>query len=502
MRGNPLLQAIKTVHPEVLEQKSFTPSPEEYFEEVDGVKVQAFSLLAKTKQARFAINKPIAKITPADILEHARRAAKYITRKDYDKFRKSLEGVKTSYNYENTELGFMLYLHTIMVEIGYAHLLVLAYDITHPNIDQMILLQDYSKLSGQLLGICSQYAKILYPSGGEYGKTLQGVMINELTRMGRRTGVNEPQKRDALFYTGENVSLAFMNSSKYGGVAMTTPMQKVLSMYHEELCKKLPADLTELGKVTLDELGKYSKIRITLDKYMELTKTKDKKTARKAIETASDRLFEISFITTVKRGKETVRYEGRLFQSRMTKQRGGIYEMEFSNNFLRYCSTTTPAVFHPAMYQIDGNKFRYGWSIIQKLRMYYEINRGREQAARLSVAKLLEAVPDIPTYEEVMSSTRDVTRRIIDPIEKTLDEWQRLSVLKSWEYSNAKGRPLTREQTESMDYDTWSSLYITFELNLPPQDQYIEQHQKRIAKAKERAAKKKAVSKKGGVVHS
>lgn len=489
MRENPLLQAVKIVHPEVLEQKSFTPSQEEYFEEVDGVKVQAFSLLAKTKQARFTINKPIAKITPADILEHARRAAKYITRKDYDKFRKSIEGVKTSYNYENTELGFMLYLHTIMVEIGYAHLLVLAYDITHPNIDQMILLQDYSKLSGHLLGICSQYAKILYPSGGEYGKTLQGVMINELTRMGRRTGVNEPQRRDALFYTGENVSLAFMNSSKYGGVAMTTPMQKVFSMYQEGLCKKLPADLSKLGTITLKDLGNYSKIRITLDKYMELTKTKDKKTARKTIEEACDRLFDISFITTVKRGKEIVRYEGRLFQSRMTKQRGGIYEMEFSNDYLRYCATATPAAFHIGMYQLNGKTNPYSWSIGEKLRWYYEINRGREQAARLSVSKLLEAVTDIPTYEEVMQTNRRVTERIISPVERDLDELQAKGVLKSWEYSNAKGLPLTREQVESMDYDTWSKLYIAFELNLSPQDLYIEQHQKRIGK--KRAAKKK-----------
>lgn len=337
----------------------------------------------------------------------------------------------------------------------------------------------------------------LFPDG-TYSKTLQGVMLNELSQMGRRASI---KKQDAFIINKENVSLAFMKSSEFGGVAMTTPMQKVLSMYHEELCKVLPADLTELGKVTLDELGKYSRCRITLDNYMKLTQTKDKKTARKTIETACDRLYEISFVTTVKQGKDIKTYKGRLFQSQLTKQRGGIYEMEFSNDFLRYCATTTPAVFHPAMYLIDGNKYRYGWSIIQKLRMYYEINRGREQAARLSVSKLLEAVPDIPTYEEVMQGDKHTDRRIISPVEKTLDEWQRLGVLKSWEYSNAKGLPLTGKQTENMDYDTWSKLYIAFELNLPPQDQYIEQHQKRIAKAKERAANIKTVSKKGGVVH-
>lgn len=480
-----MLETVKNVSPEVLLQKSFAPSKDEFFEEVDGVKVQAFSLLAKTKQARFTINKQIAKITPADILEHARRAAKYITRKDYDKFRKSIEGVKTSYNYENTELGFMLYLHTIMVEIGYAHLLVLAYDITHPNIDQMILLQDYSKLSGQLLGICSQYAKILYPSGGEYGKTLQGVMLNKLAQTGKRTAV---KKRDAFFYEDDTMKLVFPNTSKYGGVAMTTPMQKVLSMYHEELCKALP-DPSLLYKTSFKDLNKYSTQQITVSHYMDLTHTKDEKTARKTIREACTRLTEVLYRVRTKENGELVEREGHLFQSNVKYLRGGIFEMEFSNKFLEYCANTNPAAFHYGMYQLNGKTNPYSWSIGEKLRWYYEINRGREQATRLSVSKLLEAVTDIPTYEEVMSSTRDVTRRIISPVERDLDELQAKGVLKSWEYSNAKGRPLTREQVESMDYDTWSKLYIAFVLNLPPQDQYIEQHQKRIGK--KRAAKKK-----------
>lgn len=329
----------------------------------------------------------------------------------------------------------------------------------------------------------------LFPEG-IHGKTLQGVMLNELVRIGRRAERTE-QDEDTLVHLGENVQLAFFRSDRFKGVAMTTPMQKVLSMYHEELCKVLPNDLTELGKVTLDELGKYTKIRITLDKYMELTKVKDKKEARKAIKEACDRLFDIAFIVTVKQGKEKKTYKGRLFQSQMIAYRGGIYEMEFSNDFLRYCATTTPAAFHHGMYAINGNNYRYAWSIGEKLRQHYEINRGKPNANRLSVRKLLEAVPDIPTYEEIMQTNRRVGERIITPVERDLDELQRLGVVKSWEYSNTKGIPLTKEQIDNMDYGTWSQLYITFDLNLPPQDHYIEQHKRRIAAAKKRAVVRK-----------
>lgn len=328
----------------------------------------------------------------------------------------------------------------------------------------------------------------LFPDG-KYRKTLQGVMLNELSKIGRRTRhINQ----DAYILKKGDVRIAFMKTNKFGGVALTTPMQKVLSMYHEELCRVIPSNPKELGKITFDELGKYSKCRITLDGYMKLTRTKDKKTARKTIETACDRLFEIYFSTTVNQGKEVKTYKGRLFQSQLTKHHGGIYEMEFSNDFLKYCATTTPAAFHPGMYLIDGNKYRYAWSIGEKLRWYFEINRGREQAARLSVKSLLEEVPDIPTYEEVMQTNRRVGERIITPVERDLDELQRLGVLKSWEYTNAKGVPLTKKQVESMDYETWSQLYITFDLDLPSQERYIEQHQKKVAAAKKRAAAKKS----------
>lgn len=431
--------------------------------------------------------KAYASITIDDFKKFRKLVIKGIqySKGDKDKIRKNIEE-----GYPLNRDGCAMYFFYLLIASGlYKTVLDISYPKGAGNNEPFFILAMWKNVE--------KYAARLFPDG-TYSKTLQGVMLNELSQMGRRASI---KKQDAFIINKENVSLAFMKSSEFGGVAMTTPMQKVLSMYHEELCKVLPADLTELGKVTLDELGKYSRCRITLDNYMKLTQTKDKKTARKTIETACDRLYEISFVTTVKQGKDIKTYKGRLFQSQLTKQRGGIYEMEFSNDFLRYCATTTPAVFHPAMYLIDGNKYRYGWSIIQKLRMYYEINRGREQAARLSVSKLLEAVPDIPTYEEVMQGDKHTDRRIISPVEKTLDEWQRLGVLKSWEYSNAKGLPLTGKQTENMDYDTWSKLYIAFELNLPPQDQYIEQHQKRIAKAKERAAKIKTVSKKGGVVH-
>jgi hypothetical protein len=325
-----------------------------------------------------------------------------------------------------------------------------------------------------------------------YSTTLQGAVLNQLRQIGKRAGENSLFENDTIIYDGDNVKLGFYKSSKYKGQAMTVPMQKVLSMYHEELCKIAPANLEDLGEIKLKDLGKYSKVRITRDKYMELTKTKDRKTADKTIDIACDRLYEISFCAAIDRGgKDTEIYKGRLFQSQALKLRGGVYEMEFSNDFLRYCATTTPQAFHNAMYQINGNNNPYSWGLGQKLRQHYELNRGKRNQNRLSVKKLLAAVPDIPTYSEVRAGARDVNRRIIEPVERDLDELVRLDIVKRWEYSNAKGAPLTADQLKGIEYQQWEKLYITFELNLPPQAKFIEAHKKKIEAAKKRAARKK-----------
>ena len=352
------------------------------------------------------------------------------------------------------------------------------------NIEVITLLYKYG-ITAKFRKWVKEYAE--ENSLSPYGVTTQGLLPNQLRQIGKRTG-SDLAKGDTLIFNGENVKLAFFESDKHNGVAMTVPMQKVLSMYHEELCKKLPLDWEELGRITLEELEQYSSVTITLDKYMELTGTKDKKTARAAIKDACDRLFFLSYVVMVK-GKT---YKGRLFSSMVETSYGGKFEMSYTPEYLRYCATTRPAAFHRGMYRINGKQNPYSWSIGQKLWQHYMINRGKANAEHLSVKKLLEAVPDLPTYEEVMEGNRVVNQRIIEPVERDLDELKRLGVLKSWEYSNSRGAALTAEQLANMEYNTWGKLYISFVLDLPPQAKYIEAHKKRLAAA----AKKKATREK------
>ena len=107
----------------------------------------------------------------------------------------------------------------------------------------------------------------------------------------------------------------------------------------------------------------------------------------------------------------------------------------------------------------------------------------------MSVKSLLDVCPDIPTYEQVLATGRQLDQRIRAPFETTLNS---LSSFISWEYCNSKGVPLTEEQLQTTDYSTFIKLYIKFDvLGAPDQTARLEA---RAEEAKARADKKKRAS--------
>ena len=108
----------------------------------------------------------------------------------------------------------------------------------------------------------------------------------------------------------------------------------------------------------------------------------------------------------------------------------------------------------------------------------------------ISVKALLEVCPDIPPYEEVATKGRQLDQRIKAPFEKALDA---LPFIR-WEYTNAKGTPLTKEQQQAIDFATFEKLYIKFEvIGVPDQTARL---QARTEEAKTKAIKMRPSSKK------
>ena len=68
---------------------------------------------------------------------------------------------------------------------------------------------------------------------------------------------------------------------------------------------------------------------------------------------------------------------------------------------------------------IKKNPWKY-W-LARKISEHKRMNIGKPNEDTISVQTLIDACPNYPTYEKVMSEDRAIRRRIIEPFERDLD---------------------------------------------------------------------------------
>lgn len=341
-----------------------------------------------------------------------------------------------------------------------------------------------------------EYVDEVYPPS-PYAMTVQGEAINALMITGRK---GQGRNGNTITTKFKGARLYFLDSQEFGDVAMTPPMVLVEHLIHEKLVRVIDWKALEQGgrgiviKNLRDffNLNEKYNIEITSEEFMAKTKAKsEKKEVTKRIGMVLERLCKVGFETD--RGN----LKGVLFQT-FEKKRGGVFKIYPSEPFLRYCLTTTPADINDKVYQIDYLKYKYALPAYFKLYSHFMINRGKKNCNRLQIANLLDILMDLPTYDYVMEHGRHVRQQIIDPVERDLAYLMDFGLLTKLEYSQAKGVPLNGEVTAGLDYNEWKQLYVTFELDLPPQDGYIKAHQDKVKRIAKDAAIKRQKSKKVG----
>ena len=129
------------------------------------------------------------------------------------------------------------------------------------------------------------------------------------------------------------------------------------------------------------------------------------------------------------------------------------------------------------------------YPIARKLALHHSIDNNHKKGTSniISVAKLLESAPEIPSIEVVRAGNQSWSDRIKDRLEKALDT---ISDIIPWEYSNSKGVPLTEKQLATADYETFSKLYIKFDiLGAPDPTERLEEKKKRVTARKKKIPK-------------
>lgn len=412
-------------------------------------------------------------MTAAEAEEYAQKVICGITREQYEKdFKRGIWGSST----EADRQGFGVYVTSLVRQ--------------DPTIAHIC--KGARSFQKKLQKWIADYVAEVYPSG-PYAKTIQGPITNNLLLAGKE---GQEKKGKTLVNTINNIKYYFRDSDKHNEIALTPNMALVQHLVHTKITKVIDWQKLASGEGRsikrledfLTLLDSYE-IEITSEEYLELTgRNCTKKEMTKKLGVILDRLCAIGFSWQIGKGEI---YKGMIYQGQYIKERGGIFRLTPSNDFLKCCLKSDPADYHTGIYRVDCRRYRYAVAIYIKLWWQFMLSRGRAGNGLLKVSNLLEAVPDIPKYQDLMASNnRNWGRLIREPLENNLQELMDVGVLKSWEYSNTGGDLLTDEQAKLASYNEFENLYIKYDLELPEQGQYITRHAAKLERRKKAAEKR------------
>ena len=116
------------------------------------------------------------------------------------------------------------------------------------------------------------------------------------------------------------------------------------------------------------------------------------------------------------------------------------------------------------------------------------MNIGKNNENIIAVQTLFDTSPNIPSYEQVMESDRELKRRIIEPFERDMDA---LEDTLTWTYCQSGGATITREQAKIMDYDMIKDLLVKVSWkNYPDQTTRLEKKNKRLEQKQKKLEEK------------
>ena len=267
------------------------------------------------------------------------------------------------------------------------------------------------------------------------------------------------------------------------------------------LAVKLAENLPYGEDISAENIDKHREVALSLDEYMSFLKINDKKEARRKLNESIKSLYDATLEYDETRwekekcGKITTRWKARVLDAigedyEEKPVQNGTARVKFTFDVAKCLGKSYLTEFPTALFSINTKYNPHSYNLGRKLVLHHNMNIAKDNANRIGVKSLIEACPDLPTYDEVMKDARQITKRIIEPFERDLEALVACGILTEWHYCNSKDTPLTDEQLANYSYGEWIKWLVEFELaNYPDQTERIAKIEARQEKAKKRKAK-------------
>ena len=286
-----------------------------------------------------------------------------------------------------------------------------------------------------------------------FTKIRQGTATNKLTKID-----SHKKKPDTDIATGlakikqKDFEVAILNNTKIQGLRQSA----------HQLLDALTEVFTEQGG------EKSPKITLSLKDYMKKRGFKNEKEARKQVKEDLETLSSIKLSFTQKlRGGESKEYFNLALLGSHGIKNGIItvyLDTAFCTLLTGYNIMPYPRLLWELSERINPNSFYF----LRKISEHKNMNFDDRNANVISVMTLLNATPNIPSYEEVMKTNgKQLTQRIIEPFERDMDA---LIEVISWIYCHSNGAELTDEELRNMNYEIFIKLYVKIYWTLYPDE--------------------------------
>ena len=224
----------------------------------------------------------------------------------------------------------------------------------------------------------------------------------------------------------------------------------------------------------------------TLNQYMKDTGRKDPKSARNAIKHRLDAIASTAY--SYHGGDDKNPYNQNFGAHPLLGydyRRGKVYIdlTNFFHDLLVYHSM--PMAYFKLMFKLDPKKDSTALYILRAILENKRINKASPRSNRIRVKTLLEKIPSLPSYDEVMGSNRHVYDRIIAPV---LEGVERLAqpdegAFTRYSFMGKDAKPL---DYDSIDYDS----FVNADLIIEEWNQYPEEDLEKWDKKQKEIIKK------------
>ena len=313
---------------------------------------------------------------------------------------------------------------------------------------------------------------------------LNGTATNKLATIGRKTKptrrINPLTDNEATIENGDFKVFIEKYSNKKSLKVGVVKLLDILAIKFAKSNHYKAKNPNRTVTFSLDEYMTYLGIK-NIDNY------NNRRSASKRLKEALDTLYSISLEWEEKSRGEVKNYT----KMRICEAQGinrGIASFTFTADMANYLNQAY-IMQYPLELLAISERNQNAYPIARKLALHHSIDNNHKKGTAniISVAKLLEVAPEIPTIEAVRAVNGSWSERIKGALEKALDA---IGSVVSWEYSNTKGAPLTDKQLEISDYETFIKLFIKFNIKgAPDPTERLEEKKKRVTARKKKIPK-------------